>query len=937
MLKLTTISAALFVISGAFAQPFTPAKTRLESLKPTAESRFSNLKTESIGPTIMSGRITDIEVNPANPIEMVVAYASGGVWYTNTNGQSFKPIFDNQHTITVGDIAVDWKTFTIWVGTGESNSSRSSYAGTGIYKTSDTGRTWKHLGLEETHHIGRVLLHPTNSNVAYVAAMGHLYSLNDERGVYKTIDGGATWQKVLFVDNRTGAIDLAFDPTNNETLVAAMWDRQRTAWNFKGSGPGSGIYISKNGGSNWNKIYSATNVGRIGLAPYSKNGQSGVYAIIDDQNPLPAEAKDTSKFTLEDLIKLEKQPFDEFLKLSDSKLNAFLRENDFPQKLDAKAVKQLIQSKKHNVADLIKYTGNANSNLFNVNYKGSVIIKTNSLETILWQTVNDSIKDLFYTYGYYFGQMRVNPSNADDIYILGVVLARSTDGGKSFKKLNDDNVHADHHVLWINPANASHIINGNDGGLNISYDNGQNWVKCNSPAVGQFYAVAVDEAEPYNVYGGLQDNGVWKGSRYSAVSNDWHQNGQYPFKFIMGGDGMQVAVDTKQNLVYTGYQFGNYYRLDMNTEQSSYITPKHELGEYPYRYNWQTPIQLSKHAHNMVYFGGNYLFRSFDKGESWKKISPDLTAGGKEGNVPYGTLTTIDESALKFGLIYTGSDDGVISVTKDGGNTWTNISIPAYKGYWISRVQASNHVESRVYATLNGYRQDIFTALVFRSDDYGKTWKSISSNLGLEPVNVIREDVVNPNILYVGTDNGLYISYSKGTTWEKMGGLPRVAVHDLAIQPKANELLVGTHGRSLFVMPLNETNSLDSAKLSKPLYVYDLPKYKASKNWGTSYYYWNPPHQSKISIPFYIIKNQAIELSITDSAGIVIFKEKLTGTAGINYFSYTFTANENLTTSKFLRKGKDGKYYLLKGTYKLQLNADSLVEEKELILEAEKE
>ena len=237
MLKLVSSFAVIIFAVNSFGQPFTPAKTRLESFKPAAESRFSNLKTESIGPTIMSGRITDIEVNPANPIEMVVAYASGGVWYTNTNGQAFKPIFDNQHTITVGDIAVDWKTFTIWVGTGESNSSRSSYAGTGIYKTSDTGRTWKHLGLEETHHTGRVLLHPTNSNVAYVAAMGHLYSLNDERGVYKTTDGGATWQKVLFVDNKTGAIDLAFDPTNNETLIAAMWDRQRTAYNFKGSGP----------------------------------------------------------------------------------------------------------------------------------------------------------------------------------------------------------------------------------------------------------------------------------------------------------------------------------------------------------------------------------------------------------------------------------------------------------------------------------------------------------------------------------------------------------------------------------------------------------------------------------------------------------------------------------------------------------------------------
>lgn len=937
MLKLVSVITGILITIYSYAQPFTPAKTRLESVNLVSESRFSNINTQSIGPTIMSGRVTDIEVNPANPIEMVVAYASGGVWYTKNNGQSFKPIFDNQHTITVGDLAVDWNTFTIWVGTGESNSSRSSYAGTGIYKSSDTGHTWKHLGLEETHHIGKILLHPTVSNIVYVAAMGHLYSLNDERGVYKTTDGGLTWQKVLFIDSKTGAIDLAFDPTNTETLIAAMWERQRTPSNFKGSGPGSGIYISKNGGTNWSKIFSGNNIGRIGLSAFSKNGQSGLYAIMDDQNSLPPEAKDTSLLTVEDLIKIEKQPVEELIKIPDYKLNAFLKENGFPEKLDAKAVKKLIKNKRHTIKDLINYTGNANSNLFNVNYKGPVIIKTNSLETVNWKTVNDSIKDLYYTYGYYFGQIRLNPANSDEVYIMGVVLARSTDGGKTFKKLNDDNVHADHHALWINPDNSSHIINGNDGGLNISYDHGQNWVKCNSPAVGQFYSIAVDEAEPYNVYGGLQDNGVWKGSRYTTPNNEWHQSGKYPYEFIMGGDGMQVAVDTKQNLVYTGFQFGNYYRLDRNTDKSTYITPKHELGEFPYRFNWQTPIQLSKHAGNTLYFGGNYLFRSFDKGQTWKKISPDLTSGGKEGNVPYGTLTTLDESPLKFGLIYTGSDDGNINVTKDGGNNWTNISLTAYKGFWVSRVQASSHIESRVYATLNAYRQDIFTALVFISDDYGKTWKSINSNLPMEPVNVFREDVINPDLLYVGTDNGLYFSMNKGKSWEKLGGLPRVAVHDLAIQTKANELIVGTHGRSLYALSLNELNSLDSLKLSKGIYVYDIPKHKTSKNWGNSFYYWAPPHQTEIPIPYYSIKSQAIELSLSDSIGIVIFKEKLNCTKGINYFKYTFTANENQTVSKFLRKGKDGKYYLLKGNYKLELKADGMVEEKELIMERDKE
>ncbi len=924
-------------ISLAVSQPFTPYKTRLNSINLSPASPFQNIKTESIGPTIMSGRVSDVEVNPLNTIEMVVAYASGGVWYTQNNGQSFKPIFDHQHSMTIGDIAVNWSTFTIWVGTGESNSSRSSYAGTGIYTSNDTGKTWNHCGLEETHHIGKILLHPTNPNIAYVAAMGHLYSQNEERGVFKTVDAGKNWQKILYIDAKTGAIDLCFDPQNNETLLAAMWERQRSAWNFKGSGEGSGIYRSKNEGSTWNKIYSAPNLGRIGLAPFIKNGRSGLYALIDDQNTLPKPVNDTDKIYLEDLLKIEKQDLNVFLGLKDDQLNAYLKENDFPEKYDAKAIKKLIKTQKNTITDIIKYTGNANQNLFNTNYKGSIILKLNDLDSQNWDIVNDSITDLYYTYGYYFGQIRVNPTNADEIYILGVVLARSTNGGKTFKKLTDDNVHADHHVLWINPLKSSHLVNGNDGGLNISYDYGQNWVKCNSPAVGQFYSITTDNAIPYNVYGGLQDNGVWKGPRTYSTGNGWHQNGHYPYEFIMGGDGMQVAVDLKQNLIYTGYQFGNYYRLDQNTGQSTYITPKHELGEMPYRFNWQTPIQLSKHSNNTLYFGGNYLFRSLDQGVNWKKISPDLTTGGILGNVPYGTLTTLDESALKFGLIYTGSDDGLIQITKDGGSTWTNISIPNYNNFWVSRVQASSHLESRVYATLNAYRMDIFSSIICVSDDYGKHWRSISNNLPLEPVNVIREDLVNPNILYAGTDNELFVSINLGRTWNKLGQLPRVAVHDLAINSQQNDLVVGTHGRSIYVISLNEINSLDSITLSKNLAAYKLPIIKASKNWGQSNSYWSLPKQSRMSIPYYSAVAQNVQLTLTDSTGLILYQDELKGLLGINYVPYSFIANQNQTLSKFVRRGKDNTYYLVPSKYTIQFKSVLSTEQTDLVLEYKKD
>jgi len=917
MKKSILIFLATMLFLASKAQIATPAKLRMAESKASTASRFQAVPHQSIGPTVMSGRVTDLEVNPKNPIEMFVAYASGGVFYTSNNGQSFRPIFDDQHTITIGDIAVDWNNFTVIVGTGECNSSRSSYAGTGVYKSNDTGHTWKHLGLEETHHISKVLIDPKNSEIIYVAALGHLYTENEERGLYKTTDGGLNWKKVLFVNKITGIVDLCFDPSNSDILLAASWERQRTAWNFKGSGAGSGVYITKDAGLTWAKIYDKPNTGRIGLAAFNLNGKAGAYLLVDDQNPLPQAKKDTATLTITDLIAIEKEPIQKFLSIPNRKLKIFLNQHSFPEKLDADSLKKLISEKQYTIRDIINYTGDANSNLFQSSFIGAVLLKCESIQTPEWKMLNDSIKDFYYTYGYYFGQIRVSSENPKELYILGVVLGHSVDGGKSFQATENDNVHADHHALWINPANASHLVSGNDGGLNISYDKGKHWTKCNSPAVGQFYTVTVDENDPYNIYGGMQDNGVWKGSRNYLAGNSWHQYGEYPYKFIMGGDGMQVAVDSKQDIVYTGYQFGNYFKLQNGKE--TYITPRHSLGELPYRFNWQTPILLSRHAQNTLYFGGNFLFRSFDQGESWQKISADLTAGGKSGNVPFGTLTCIDESTLKFGLIYTGSDDGMIYVTKDGGNSWTNISIPTVKGLWISRVIASAHSLSTVYVSVNGYRNDDFRPLIFMSKDYGKTWKAIQGNLPHESVNVIREDPFKATILYVGTDNGLYVSLDGGINWEKMSKLPRVAIHDLAIQKKSNELVVGTHGRSLFTISLNEINFLDSTKLSKDLVLYPLSDQKASTIWGESSYYWSAPNESVVNISWYSIKQQPVDLTISDSLDRVIYMQKLISDKGLNYHEYRFTSNENMDISKMLRKAGNGKYYLKQGEYTLEL------------------
>jgi photosystem II stability/assembly factor-like uncharacterized protein len=392
--------------------------------------------------------------------------------------------------------------------------------------------------------------------------------------------------------------------------------------------------------------------------------------------------------------------------------------------------------------------------------------------------------------------------------------------------MDKENVHADHHICWINPAKDSHLIIGNDGGCNITYDDGRHWFKANTPAVGQFYSVYTDNARPYNVYGGLQDNGVWYGPSTSSDNYSWYDNGNYPFKSIMGGDGMQVGVDTRDNItVYTGFQYGNYSRLNRTNprETAKRITPAGQLGEVPLRFNWQTPILISKHNQDVIYFGANKLFRSFNKADSLIAISHDLTNGAKTGDVPYGTITTIAESPIRFGLLYVGTDDGNIQMSKDGGYSWTLLNAaPSKKGQtmvlpkelWVSRVLASQYKEGRVYVTLNGYREDDFTAYVYVSEDYGTTWTNIGKDLPAEPVNVIREDPKNEQILYVGTDGGLYVSFNRGQSYMLWNsGLPRsIPVHDIAIQERENEMVLGTHGRSLYIAKLDDVQGLQKDK-----------------------------------------------------------------------------------------------------------------------------
>ena len=809
----------LLVTSFLNAQQGTPAAQRLKVIDQRKAAQSASpftTKFRNVGPSIMSGRVVDVDANPTDPTEFYVAYATGGLWHTVNNGQSFKPIFDSADVITIGAIAVNWNTRAIWVGTGEVNSSRSSYAGMGVYTSLDSGKTWRWSGLPESHHIGEIVLHPTDNNTAWVAVLGHLYTTNKDRGVYKTTDGGKTWKHTLAINDATGVVDLTINPQNANELYAGAWQRSRKAWNFEESGAGSAIYKSVDGGETWKNISGngfpqGPHVGRIGLSVYPKNGQI-VYAVLDNQMPKPDTSKrDTSKYLLKDFKDLNKQSF---AALNDRKLDSFFRNNNM-RKYSAKTVKDMVE------AGALKPTAIYDYLYVNTGFENQPVgceIYRSDNGGATWKKVNTKEVPIFFTYGYYFSKIYVSPYNPDKVYVLGFNAMLSEDGGKTWKNIDKDNVHADHHALWINPARDNHIINGNDGGINISYDAGAHWFKANTPAVGQFYAVTTDDDKPYNVYGGLQDNGVWYGPSNNRETTGWHDDGNYPFKMIMGGDGMQVQVDPRDNITtYTGFQHGAYYRINRTRrafDGAKRITPQHSLGEKPYRFNWQSPVLLSKHNPDIVYFGGNKLFRSFNKADTMIAISPDLTRGDKGGDVPFATITTITESPLLFGLIYVGTDDGNIQGTKDGGATWTLLNAKTAKvsdaalasGLWVSRVVASAYKEGRVYASLNGYRNDDFAPYLYVSEDYGATWNAIGRNLPMEPINVVREDPKNENILYVGTDGGLYVSLDRGQTFAAWnGGLPRsVPVHDIAFQTRENEIVLGTHGRSIYIAKLDE-------------------------------------------------------------------------------------------------------------------------------------
>jgi len=822
-----------------------------------------------------------------------------------------------------------------------------------LYFSADSGKTWQHKGMVETQHIGKILIHPSQPNTIFFAAVGHLFSSNKERGVYKTTDGGSLYKQVLYIDDKTGAVDIAFDPVNPQIMYAAMWHRERQPWNFVESGSTSGIYKSIDGGETWNCITKAGSgfpqgegVGRIGLAvSFPRTGGEAsqiVYAIMDNQDHKPDEAKkDSSKLDAKELKDISKE---KFLALDDKKLEKFLRENDFPGKYTSAVVKSLVKKDSVKPAAVIDYLNDANNSLFNSQVIGSEVYRSNDAGKT-WLKVNTT--DLFslsYTYGYYFGRIVVSPTDENKIIICGLPLLMSKDGGKTFSSIDGSNTHGDHHAVWINPKRDSHLIDCDDGGLHITYDDGKNWFKANTPPVGQFYSVNVDMAKPYNVYGGLQDNGVWCGSSMSDPDDkSWLQRGENDFKALYGGDGMQVQVDTRDNnTVYSGFQFGYYARINKATGDSKGIHPKNDLGEPNLRFKWQTPIWLSRHNQDILYMGTNRFMRSMNKGDDMKAISGDLTLNNKKGDVPYNTIVTICESLTKFGLIYTGTDDGLIWVSKDDGYTWKNISDNLYKTYpavpkglCVTRVTASAFSEGRIYACFNGHHFDHFNPYLFVSDNYGETWKEIDSELPYEPINVVKEDVQNENVIFVGTDNGVYVSLNRGKSFmAMMGNLPRVAVHDLVIQPRERDLVIGTHGRSIYIAGLSEVEQLTDSVLEKPLYFfYPVIERKVSTSWGNKIdaFSTDPFYHPMHDIRFYSKATSVNTIHVKSEQGIVLAAFTDSSETGLNYAMYNyridssavkqFEKSRSTKGKPFKLKAADDKnYYLPAGKYEIEIS-----------------
>jgi photosystem II stability/assembly factor-like uncharacterized protein len=802
------------------------------------------LQWRSVGPSIMGGRIDDFAVVESNPDIIYMAAASGGLWKSTNGGTTWMPVFDDFGTTSIGDVALAPSSPNIvWVGTGEVNARQSSSWGNGVYKSTDAGVTWQRMGLEDSRHIGRIVIDPKNPDIVYVAALGHLWGPNKERGLFKTIDGGKTWVNTKFVDEDTGFVDVIMDPSDNKVLYAASYQRRRTPFGFNGGGPGSALWKTTDAGKTWTKLAGGLPtgvIGRIGLDIYRKT-PAIVYATVEHKE----------------------------------------------------------------------------GGIFRSDDRGKTWRKINSLNPRPM----------------YFSQVRIDPQDDRRIYVLGVSLYVSDDAGKTFRSDGARNLHVDHHAMWIDPRNPNHILVGNDGGAGISYDRARTWLRVNNVPLGQVYVVGYDSRDPFFLYAGLQDNGVWSGpsatrNRVGPLNDDWIQVG--------GGDGEFVTVDQADpRMAYVSMNNGRIMRFDYVTGESKAIRPVEAergggpgggAGEpgggrgggagsegrqapSPARFNWTAPIVISPHNQQIVYLGGNRVWRTFDGGERWTPISPDLTRqidreklpvmgvtgemlAKNDGVSAYGTITALAESPVQAGLLLAGTDDGNVQLSKDGGASWTNLAakFPALPDRsWASGAVLSQFDARRMFVSFDNHRADDYKPYAYRSDDGGTTWRPITQGLPESSVRALKEDIRNPDLLFAGTEGGLSYSLDRGATWLPLkDGLPDVPVADIQVHPRTRELILGTHGRSVYLMNIAPLEEMTKEVASAPAHLFTpLPattfnvlEHRDFLAQGT-YVGANPPRGALLD---YYVGRPAPEAKIVvqDRDGRVVRELKGSGEAGLH-------------------------------------------------------
>lgn len=766
-----------------------------------------NMKPRNIGPGGMSGRVTAIDAVESNPDIIYAGTASGGIWKSTSGGIKWEPIFDKELTASIGAIAIQQSNpSVVWAGTGEGNPRNSLNGGYGIYKSLDAGKTWKSMGLEKTRHIHRVVIDPTNPDVVYVGAIGSPWGVHQERGVYKTLDGGKTWKQILFTNTKSGIADLIMDPTNPNKLIAAMWEHKRDPWFFKSGGEGSGLYITHDGGKNWKKItkkegFPEGELGRIGVA-IARSNPDILYALVE------------------------------------AKKNALYRSED---------------------------------------------------GGFSWKKIND--KADIGNRPFYYSEIYVDPQNENRVYSVFTYVNVSEDGGKNFKELMpaygvDNGVHPDHHAWWIHPKNGKFMIDGNDGGLNITRDGGKSWRFIGNIPVAQFYHINVDNEFPYNVYGGMQDNGSWRGPAYvwkaQGIRNSYWQE-------ISFGDGFDVVPDKDDSRYgWSMSQQGSVVRYDYLTGNNYSIKPTHSDPNVYLRFNWNAAINMDPFDNNTLYFGSQFVHKSRDKGLTWKVISPDLTTNNPEklkqaesggltmdatGAENHCTILVIEPTVLEKDVLWVATDDGQVQITKNGGQTWTNVSknlkdLP--ENSWITQIKASNKNKGEALLVANDYRRDNYKPYAYRTKNYGKTWERIVDENDVASFTLsIIEDLENENLLFLGTDDGLYISIDAGKKWTKwIEGFPTVPVNDLVIHPREHDLIIGTFGRAAWVLddirPLRELAK--GTVLKEKLVLFTPPTaYQAAyqqptgSRFGADAMYQGENRKSGAIISYYINKPKEVE------------------------------------------------------------------------------